>query len=80
MSKTLFLKIVGDIEAQFEWFQASQDARGKNSFTPLQKCTSAIWQHATGEPHDRFDDYLNMARRTSGYNFFYKFSLLFFIK
>ena len=39
MSKTLFLKIVGDIEAHFEWFQAGQDARGKKSFTALQKCT-----------------------------------------
>ena len=69
MSKNLFLKIVDDIEAQFEWFQPGQDAMGQNSFTPLQKCTSAIRQLATGEPPDRFDDYLNMARRTSGYYF-----------
>ena len=67
MSKRLFLQIVNDIEAQFEWFQEGQDAFGKTSFTPLQKYTSAIRQLATGEPPDRFDDYLNMARRTSGY-------------
>ena len=67
MSKTLFLKIVGDIEAQFKWFQEGEDAFGKPSFTALQKCTSAIRQLSTGEPPDRFDEYLNMARRTSGY-------------
>ena len=61
MSKTLFLKIVYDIEAKFEWFQTGQDAMGQDGFTPLQKCTSAIRQLATGEPPDRFDDYLNMA-------------------
>ena len=70
MNKRLFLRIVGDIEARFEWFQEGYDARGKKSFTALHKCTSAIRQLATGEPPDRFDDYLNMARRTSGIIFF----------
>jgi hypothetical protein len=70
MNKMLFLRIVGNIEARFEWFQEGVDARGAKSFTALHKCTSAIRQIATGEPLDRFDDYLNMARRTSGYNFF----------
>ena len=69
MNKSLFLRIVGEIEARFEWFQEAVDARGRKSFTALQKCTSAIRQLATGEPPDRFDDYLNMARRTSGYIF-----------
>ena len=66
MNKSLFLRIVDDIEARFEWFQEGYDARGTKSFTALHKCTSAIRQLATGEPPDRFDDYLNMARRTSG--------------
>jgi hypothetical protein len=67
ISKRLYLQIVNDIVAQFEWFQEGQDAYGKTSFTALQKFTSAIRQLATGEPPDRFDDYLNMTRRTSGY-------------
>ncbi|PWA72925.1 harbinger transposase-derived protein [Artemisia annua] len=29
MNKSLFLRIVGDVEANFEWFQEGQDARGK---------------------------------------------------
>ena len=66
MNKSLFLRIVSDIEARFKWFQEGYDARGARSFTALHKCTSAIRQLATGEPPDRFDDYLNMARRTSG--------------
>lgn len=69
MNKSLFLKIVGDIEANVEWFQEGIDARGQKSFTALQKCTSAIRQLSTGGPPDRYDDYLNMARRTSGYFF-----------
>ena len=53
LPKELFLKIVGDIEASEEWFQERYDARGKPSFTPIQKCTSAIRQLATGNPPDQ---------------------------
>jgi ribonucleotide reductase alpha subunit len=79
MNKRLFLRVVADVEANFEWFQEGLDARGKKSFTALQKCTSAIRQLATGEPPDRFDDYLNMARRTSGEIFFKLIVINFFI-
>jgi len=65
MSRTLFLKIVGDIEQRYEYFQEGEDGRGKKSFTAIQKCTSAIKQLATGNPPDNFDDYLCMAARTS---------------
>nr|XP_043620024.1 protein ANTAGONIST OF LIKE HETEROCHROMATIN PROTEIN 1-like [Erigeron canadensis] len=65
MSKRLFLKIVNDIEARFEYFQTRYDARGKRSFTALQKCTSAIKQLSTSEPPDACDEYLCIAERTS---------------
>ncbi|KAJ0588395.1 putative (-)-beta-caryophyllene synthase [Helianthus annuus] len=65
LPKELFLKIVGDIEASEEWFQECYDARGKPSFTPIQKCTSAIRQLATGNPSDQYDEYLAMSERTS---------------
>uniref|UniRef100_A0A251UEE0 Putative harbinger transposase-derived protein n=1 Tax=Helianthus annuus TaxID=4232 RepID=A0A251UEE0_HELAN len=65
LPKELFLKIVGDIEASEEWFQERYDARGKPSFTPIQKCTSAIRQLATGNPPDQYDEYLAMSERTS---------------
>ncbi|MFS8015645.1 hypothetical protein Hanom_Chr15g01359141 [Helianthus anomalus] len=63
--RRLFLKIVGDIEATEEWFQKSYDTRGKPSFIPIQKCTSAIRQLATSNPPDQFDEYLAMSDRTS---------------
>jgi hypothetical protein len=65
MSQRLFLKIVSDIEANFEYFQPRMDAMGKNSFTAIQKCTAAIKLLATGNPPDNFDEYLCMAARTS---------------
>jgi hypothetical protein len=65
MSQRLFLKIVGDIEASFPYFQTTYDARNRKSFTGIQKCTSAIKQLSTGEPADNFDEYLCMAERTS---------------
>ncbi|KAJ0832132.1 putative protein kinase RLK-Pelle-WAK family [Helianthus annuus] len=65
LPKELFLKIVGDIEASEEWFQEGYDARGKPSFTPIQKCTSAIRQLATGNAPDQYDEYLAMLERTS---------------
>ncbi|KAJ0912905.1 putative harbinger transposase-derived protein [Helianthus annuus] len=65
LPKELFLKIVGDIEASEGWFQEGYDARGKPSFTPIQKCTSVIRQLATGNPPDQYDEYLAMSERTS---------------
>nr|XP_043633271.1 protein ALP1-like [Erigeron canadensis] len=41
------------------------DARNRQGFSPIQKCTSAIKQLSTGEPSDNFDEYLCMADRTS---------------
>jgi hypothetical protein len=65
LPKDLFLKIVADVEASEEWYQEGYDGRGKRSFTPIQKCTSAIRQLATGNPPDQFDEYLAMSARTS---------------
>nr|XP_043625660.1 uncharacterized protein LOC122597090 [Erigeron canadensis] len=41
------------------------DGRMKKSFTAIQKCTSTIRQLATGNPPDEYDEYLEMAQRTS---------------
>ncbi|MFS7995571.1 putative harbinger transposase-derived protein [Helianthus anomalus] len=65
LPKQLFLKIVGDIETSKEWFPERYNARGKPSFTPIQKCTSAIRQLATCNPPDQYDEYPTMASRTS---------------
>ncbi|XP_035845838.1 uncharacterized protein LOC118492142 [Helianthus annuus] len=52
LPKDLFLKIVGDIEATEEWFQERYDGWGKQSFMPIQKCTSTIGQLVTGSNND----------------------------
>ncbi|KAK1425747.1 hypothetical protein QVD17_21102 [Tagetes erecta] len=65
LPKELFMKIVDDIEARFEWFQEGYDARGKRSFAAIQKCTSAIRQLEYGNPPDSYDEYLAMSARTS---------------
>nr|XP_043619883.1 protein ALP1-like [Erigeron canadensis] len=65
MPKRLFLKIVHDLESRYAYFQDSYDVRLAKSFTPIQKCTSAIRQLATGNPPDEYNEYLEMAGRTS---------------
>nr|XP_043619953.1 uncharacterized protein LOC122591776 [Erigeron canadensis] len=65
MPKHLFLKIVRDLEARYSYFLESYDARLKKSFTPIQKCKSAIRQLATADIPDEYDGYLEMAQRTS---------------
>nr|XP_043625914.1 uncharacterized protein LOC122597379 [Erigeron canadensis] len=65
MSKRLFVKIIGDLEAKYPYFQQHMDARNRKRFTTIQKCTSAIKQLSTGEPSDNFDEYLCMADRTT---------------
>jgi len=65
MSKRLFLKISGDLEAEYSYFQQKYDAAGKLGFSPIQKCTSALRQLATGQSADLFDESLEMSERTS---------------
>ena len=65
MSKGLFLRIVDDLENANVYFTQRWDARGRMGFTPLQKCTSAIWQLAYGTAPDGFDEYLHMSERSS---------------
>ncbi|KAJ9559505.1 hypothetical protein OSB04_004665 [Centaurea solstitialis] len=42
MSRRLFVRIVSDLEREFDCFKQQWDARGVKGFSPLQKCTSAI--------------------------------------
>nr|XP_043639139.1 uncharacterized protein LOC122610213 [Erigeron canadensis] len=65
MPKRLFLKIVHDLESRYKYFQEGYNGRMIKSFTTIQKCTSAIRQLATGNLSDEYDEYLEMAQRTS---------------
>nr|XP_043637806.1 uncharacterized protein LOC122608785 [Erigeron canadensis] len=61
MEKTMFLKIVDNIEANFPYFQEGFNARRKRSFRKIPKICSAVRQLATGNPPDEYDEYLHMA-------------------
>ncbi|KAJ9563527.1 hypothetical protein OSB04_008687 [Centaurea solstitialis] len=65
MKRRLFLKIVEDLEREYEFFRWTHDARGVKGFSPLQKCTSAIRQLAYGTAADATDEYLQMSETTS---------------
>nr|XP_043625537.1 protein ALP1-like [Erigeron canadensis] len=64
MEKTIFLKIVDDIQANFPYFQEGFDARRRRSFGTTQKVCLAVRQLATGNQPDEYDEYLHMAART----------------
>ena len=61
MQKELFMKIVGDVQAAFPYFNLSWDHRGRRGFTTLQKCTGAIRMLAYGTCADSFAEYLKMS-------------------
>ncbi|GKC07904.1 hypothetical protein Tco_0999514 [Tanacetum coccineum] len=73
MSSTLFNKIVNDILSYdvqpipeyFTYFSSRLDATGRKSIGLILKCTSAIRQLAYGTAPDAFDEYLQIAERTS---------------
>ncbi|XP_071740933.1 uncharacterized protein [Rutidosis leptorrhynchoides] len=69
MSSRLFKRIVIDIinydvdplPLHFKYFKQKSDALGRQDFTTIQKCTSAMRQLAYGMTADMFDEYLQMA-------------------
>ncbi|XP_076925350.1 uncharacterized protein LOC143588137 [Bidens hawaiensis] len=61
LSRQLFLRIVGDLERDYAFFQQQDDARGKPGYSPLQKCTTAIRQLAYGTTSDAMEEYLQMS-------------------
>ncbi|XP_076960414.1 uncharacterized protein LOC143636799 [Bidens hawaiensis] len=62
MSRQLFLRIVGDLERDYAFFQQRKDARGKPGFSPMQKCTAAIRQLAYRTTSDAMEEYLQMSK------------------
>ncbi|XP_076952516.1 uncharacterized protein LOC143626256 [Bidens hawaiensis] len=61
LSRQLFLRIVGDLERDYDFFQQRDDARGKPGYSPLQKCTAVIRQLAYGTTSDAMEEYLQMS-------------------
>ncbi|XP_076914575.1 uncharacterized protein LOC143573635 [Bidens hawaiensis] len=61
MSHQLFLRIVGDLESVYAFFQQRADARGKPGYSTMKKCTAAIRQLAYGTASDAMEEYLQMS-------------------
>ncbi|XP_076922702.1 uncharacterized protein LOC143584561 [Bidens hawaiensis] len=61
MSRQLFLRIVGDLESVYAFFQQRADARGKPGYSTMQKCTAAIRQLAYRTVSDAMKEYLQMS-------------------
>ncbi|CAA7023617.1 unnamed protein product [Microthlaspi erraticum] len=65
MNKPLFVRIVADLTARFEYFSQTDDATGRPGFTNLQKCVATVRLLAYGYAADAIDEYLRMASPTA---------------
>ena len=65
MNKPLFLSIVHRLSTEVEYFRPTEDAVGRSSLSPLQKCTAAIRQLAYGGGADTVDEYVRLGETTA---------------
>lgn len=65
MQRSLFLRIVEDVELHDDYFVQKRNAALKLGLSPLQKITAAIRQLAYGVSADCVDEYLRMADSTA---------------
>jgi len=65
MNKSLFVRIVHRLSTEIPYFQQSEDATGRDSLSPLQKCTAAIRLLAYGGAADAQDEYIRLAETTA---------------
>ncbi|XP_066365180.1 uncharacterized protein [Miscanthus floridulus] len=65
MSTPLFLRIVEALGQWSNYFTQRVDAVNRQGLSPLQKCTAAIRQLATGSAIDELDEYLKIGETTA---------------
>uniref|UniRef100_A0A0D3CWD1 DDE Tnp4 domain-containing protein n=1 Tax=Brassica oleracea var. oleracea TaxID=109376 RepID=A0A0D3CWD1_BRAOL len=65
MNKRLFMHIVYRISNEVHYFREKTDALGRNSLTPLHKCTASIRVLAYGSAADTVDEYLRLGETTT---------------
>nr|VDD00072.1 unnamed protein product [Brassica oleracea] len=65
MNKPLFMRIVDRLSNEVEFFRQKEDALGRLSLSPLQKCTAAIRVLAYGNAADAVDEYLRLGETTT---------------
>ncbi|XP_062232833.1 uncharacterized protein LOC133930168 [Phragmites australis] len=64
MTRPLFLRIVDNLREWSPYFTQRVDATGRDSLSPLQKCTAAIRMPAYGSSADQLDEVLKIAAST----------------
>ncbi|CAN6338303.1 unnamed protein product [Urochloa humidicola] len=64
MNKPLFLCIVRELSERSTYFSQTVDALGRNSLSPLQKCTAAMRMLGYGTSADQLDEVLKIAAST----------------
>jgi hypothetical protein len=62
---SLFLRIVDALGDGSPFFTLRLDATNRPGLSPIQKCTTAIRQLATGSPADEFDEYIKIGESTA---------------
>ncbi|KAL4556191.1 hypothetical protein LXL04_038834 [Taraxacum kok-saghyz] len=67
MRKSLFLKIVGDMEASHDYFKQRRSASGMLGFHPIQRCTAVLRMLAYGTHPDALDESIRMSARVAKY-------------
>ena len=65
MNKPLFMRIFDRLSNEVEFFRQKEDALGRLSLSPLQKCTAAIRVLAYGNAADAVDEYLRLGETTT---------------
>lgn len=65
MRRSLFLRIVNEVESYDSYFIRKRDALGRLGLSPLQKCTAAMRMLAYGMAADAVDDYVRIAETTA---------------
>jgi nucleoside-diphosphate-sugar epimerase len=65
MRRSLFVKIVEDVEANSNYFKQRRNAAGELGFSAYQKISTAIRVIAYGIPADYTDEYLRIGKDTT---------------
>jgi hypothetical protein len=65
MRRSLFIKIVEDVEANSNYFKQRRNATGKLGFSAYQKISAAMRVIAYGIPADYTDGYLHIGKDTT---------------
>ncbi|XP_052622660.1 uncharacterized protein LOC128127950 [Lactuca sativa] len=65
LNKAIFLRISNALESCYDFFKQKPDARGRMSFSSIQKCAAALRYLGYGIAFDASDEYLKVSERTA---------------